>query len=305
MSVLVTGAGGFLGKAICHALASSGKDVIALSRTVQQYAEPGIRPLQLDILNPRGLAGILARESCEAIFHFAAHLPTPSSTATMAAIMEVNVLGTAHMLDVFHQSGAEVFVYASSLPLIGKPTVLPVREDHPVVPETPYHVSKYAGELCALEYARRTKRRVVAFRISSPYGAGMKENAVLPLFLSRAMRGESIELHGSGSRVQNFVHARDVAGACVAALNRGSGCYNLAGCESISMANLAALAMRVGGRGDGSIRFSGRPDPQEDYRWDIDISRLAGDLHFVPEVSLHEGCAELYDSMKKGRKELQ
>lgn len=297
MAVIVTGSSGFIGGAICRALSDAGNDVIGLSRSGKELNHPRVRTLKWDILHPHGLVDIARTENCSAIFHFAAALPQ-TTTGSVAALVEANVLTTAHMLDVFDQTDATVFVYASSLPLIGRPLCLPIREDHPVVPETVYHASKYAGELCALAYGRRAQRRVIAFRISSPYGQGMRPTTVLPLFLLRAMRGEAIELHGSGERVQNFVHISDIAGACVAALDRGSGCYNLAGTENISMKDLAAIALELSGKSKGTIRFSGNMDLQEGYRWEVDTTKLARDLGYVPRTSLREGCAALYQVLR-------
>lgn len=297
MSVIVTGSSGFIGTAVCRALADAGKNVIGLSRFGQGLEHPRVRTLKWDILHPQGLAEIARNENCEAIFHFAAALPQ-TTTNSVAAVVEANVLATAHMLDVFDQTDAKVFVYASSLPLIGRPSIVPIREDHPVVPETIYHASKYAGELCVLEYGRSAQRRVIAFRISSPYGQGMRPTTVLPLFLSRAMRGETIELHGSGKRVQNFIHISDIAGACLAVFDGGSGCYNLAGTKNISMKDLAAIAVELADNNKGGVRLSGKVDSQEEYRWEVDISKMARELRYVPKTSLREGCAVLYETMR-------
>jgi nucleoside-diphosphate-sugar epimerase len=124
----------------------------------------------------------------------------------------------------------------------------------------------------------------------------MNERTVLPLFLSAVIRGDIPHYHGSGSRRQNFVHAEDVAAACLLALTRGHGTYNLGG-SGASMRELAELALHVGGRQASEARASGRVDPQEGMTFDMSCERAAKELGFAPQYTLEGGMRALYAAM--------
>ena len=249
----------------------------------------GIRPLVGDLLSAepwRALSG----EPLDAIFHFAAEIPREHHPSYQQ-LMTANAGATAALLDVYDRSQAQVFVYASSLPIIGFPRELPVTENHPALPLTPYHASKYAGEIAGLEFGRRTRRRVVAFRLTAPYGPGMPDS-VLPRFLAAAAGGREISVYGSGSRVQNFVWADDVARASLAALRQGDGCFNLGGPSGVSMLELAELACDIAGGRRELIRLQAGPDPQEDYRFEVDTSKFAGEFTEVALTDIASGLQE-------------
>jgi nucleoside-diphosphate-sugar epimerase len=215
--------------------------------------------------------------------------------------MEVNAAGTAAMLDCYEGSAANLFVYASSFYLIGHPLSTPVREDHPVAPTNPYHASKYAGEVACLEYSRRTGRPVVAFRITAPYGPGMAPS-VLDLFLRRAMKGERLSLYGSGSRRQNFIYVDDIFQACLEVAKAStsiSGLFNLGGLESVSMIDLARLACATAGRGCDLIDVNIVPDPQEDYRIEVDIGKIINIIPYLTLTNLRDGVQKYHNFLEK------
>ncbi|UQZ91308.1 hypothetical protein C4J81_18595 (plasmid) [Deltaproteobacteria bacterium Smac51] len=295
---LVTGAGGFLGSHICLALQRAGWQVLALTRAVQKSRYPGIVPIIGDILEPHSLNEAVRHHGCDAIIHFAAVIGGTGQSDDQ--LMGANAIGTSNLLKLYDKSRAEVFIYASSLPCIGFPEVLPVKESHPVKPLSVYHVSKYIGERLALDFARKSSRRVLALRITAPYGPGMA-NSVLAIFLKAALAKQALFLYGSGRRSQNFVWADDVAKAVRAALERGEGLCNCGGPESITMLDLAVLISRLTNAPPENIQFSGQPDPQEQYRWVVDSSLLSEQLGYAPGTALAEGCADLRNFLIAGK----
>ncbi len=295
---LVTGGNGFIGRELCSVLHRTGWIVLALSRSPFTPIHGAITPLFGDITDKAFLSQMEVSYSFDAIFHLAAVQPGQCSDYKL---LEINAAGTANLLEVYERSRASVFVYASSLPVIGKPVETPIKETHPAKPETLYHLSKYLGEIAALAYSRLAKRRVVALRITSPYGPGMPENRVFHKFLNAALECESIFLMGSGTRMQNFVHVSDVARACVQALRHGDGCYNLGGPESISMLEFARLALACAGESMRDVGFSGTPDPQEGWDWRVDRTLASEHLHYTPEISLRQGCLSYLAYLKNKR----
>jgi nucleoside-diphosphate-sugar epimerase len=279
---LVTGATGFVGRALTARLLAEGWDVAALVRD----------PARL----PAGVAGItadLARvetlevaEPYDVVFHTAAQMTASISGADYLA---QNGVATAALLETARAIGVRRFVYLSGATVIGHPSSLPITEDHPVVPITPYLLGKLAGEF-ASRIAQTPDFSTVSLRVSSPYGPGMNRATVLPAFVARGLAGETIQWQGSGSRAQDFVHVDDVAAGCLAAATAAAPgpLYNLASGTATTMRTLAEMIATQTG---ASAAASGQPDPQDGVRWDISLDRARAELGYDPRISLADGLA--------------
>jgi UDP-glucose 4-epimerase len=249
-----------------------------------QYARDGIGPV-------------------DAVFHLAARLPTSGGDQGIIGHLKANVLGTAALLESFIRLEASRFVYASSVGVIGKPSRVPIAEDHPTRPTHPYHVSKLAAELVCEAIRRSTGGQIVSLRITSPYGPGMSNASVLPRFLSLGLAGKEIPLFGSGGRRQNFVHVSDVTRACIlAAQGRAAGVYNIGGASATSMRELADLVVQVVPNSDAHVAYSDVPDPQEGFDWDVDLSAARRALGYEPRVSLRDGIHSYVGFLTSGRR---
>jgi nucleoside-diphosphate-sugar epimerase len=123
-------------------------------------------------------------------------------------------------------------------------------------------------------------------------------SSVVPLFVARALRSEDVTYHGTGARVQNFVHVEDVVRACVlAAKHPGRGLLN-AGGESLSMRRLADLVVRSAPGSGSRAGASGLADPQEDYRWIPDIFRTQAAIGYTPCRNLKMFLPEYVESIR-------
>jgi nucleoside-diphosphate-sugar epimerase len=273
MRALVTGGTGFIGNRLILYLARNGWDVTCLVRRnlttlVEHVTCTGIVPANIDC-----------------VFHLAATIATPDWTASQ--FLSANAGFTVEMLELAEACRARSFVYTSTQLVIGKPERTPFSTDHPTRPESPYAVSKLAGEM-ACEYFRRSGRvAATSLRLTSVVGAGMAAGGVLPLFVERAFCSEDLTFHGAGARVQNFVHVDDVVCACVLAAQRpGSGVLNVGGSDSLSMRELAELVVRSTPGSGSRVVASGSFDPQEDYRWVPDIDSARDAIGYSPCMRL-------------------
>jgi UDP-glucose 4-epimerase len=291
---LVTGATGFIGNYLVRELRRLNWRVFCLTRQSLNSEDPGIDCVSGDLTQPGTLERVWRQvKGVDTVFHLAAQLPTDDATEIDDVLFyETNAVATMKLLKASIDAGVASFVYASSLTLIGKPRVLPITEDHPVSNFHPYFISKFCGELYCETVRRTENRRVSSLRITSPYGAGMSERSVLSRFVHLAMGSKDIELFGSGNRRQNFVHVEDVIRAILLAADTQSpGVFNVGGACSISMKDLAALVLRLVPGREHALRNNGLPDPQDDYFWDVDLSRAERFLAYHPEVSLEEGLS--------------
>ena len=292
MRAFVTGATGFIGNYLVLELRRRGWNVVCMVRRGLETKDQGIACVQADLLQPAQLDGILhPAGTVDSVFHFGALLP--AADPTIEQYLLANCAATSRLLEVAARMGARSFVYASSLPVIGSPEHLPITEEHSVKPKHPYHLSKLCGEM-ACETARRVlNRNVSSLRITSPYGPGMTQKGVLPRFVSKALKSEEIQWMGSGERAQNFVHVTDVVeAALLAAETDRPGLYNVGGSETTSMQELARSVAKPTRETGSNASASGKPDPEEGCRWEVDLTRTAAALGYRPQVSLEQGLGE-------------
>jgi nucleoside-diphosphate-sugar epimerase len=280
--VLVTGSTGHIGDALCASLRATGHAVVGLSR--HDVTQESGDHVTIDIGDRRAVDDLkVAVEPCDAIVHAAASIELDPDASSVAF---TNCWGTQALLATARAWAVRRFVYISSIGVVGNPVVLPITEEHPTSPLYAYHASKLFGEhLVAI--AALGGIRATSLRITSPVGPGMSRGRILSTFVERALRGEELVLLGRGTRRQNYVDVRDVAGAVVRCLDRGPvGVLNIGGASSLSNLDLASKCIEtLGSR--SQIRFDG-VDAAEGLVWDVSSSRAAETIGYVPEHGIEE-----------------
>ena len=165
---------------------------------------------------------------------------------------EINVIGTLRILEAARHEGVRKVVLSSSAGIFGELKTLPIREDHPIEPISPYGATKLAEEKLGLVYGQLYPMEVVALRYFNVYGVNQRYDAygnVIPIFAHRILAGEPITIFGDGEQTRDFVNARDVAKAnYMASLAHGvQGAFNLGSSSSISINALASMMFEICG----------------------------------------------------------
>lgn len=301
MRALITGATGFLGSRLVGELRARAWALVCLVRRPVWCIDETIECVRVDIEREDvGETKFSAVAPVDVVFHLAAKMPN-LRMSDPEAYVRANGLATIRLLDLAWRLGAQRFVYASSISVIGAPDRLPVTEDHATVPTNPYALGKLCGEQ-ACELARRTQgRSVTSLRITSPYGAGMPVGTVLPGFVARALASEDLAWYGSGDRTQDFVHVDDVVQACIRATESDkSGVYNIGGGRPVRMSDLARMIVTLVPGSRSRAVPDGRPDPQEGIRWMVDIAKARRELGYNPQRGLEEGVREYVGAVRRG-----
>lgn len=285
--ILVTGAAGFIGTYVTEHLLEQGYDVIALTnvKKLNMRAER-LTVIEADICDEdfvSRLSGIIGK--CSAVVHLAADIRVPGDGHTIA----VNCLGTYHAVELANKLGAVRFIYLSSVPVIGKPVDVPVTEEHPLHPETLYHITKLTGEEIVNQVGAPEMKKFM-LRISSPVGKGMRQNVFLYRMLEQCHKGEDILLYGSGDRVQNYVDVRDIAEAVELSLVKEAEGVFLIGGESISNLQLVEKCIAYLHVGT-NIHFAGVEDAAEADRWELSGEKAKTVLGYAPRYTLDDTIA--------------
>jgi UDP-glucose 4-epimerase len=206
--------------------------------------------------------------------------------------------GTATLLEALrkHAPRARV-VYVSSAAVYGDPPVLPVTEEAPTRPLSPYGYHRLMAELLVEEACRLQGAWGAIARVFSAYGPGLSRQVVFDL-CSRGVRHEELVLDGTGDESRDFVHGSDVARALLAIAEGGSGQgerYNVASGVETTIRALADLVARE--TGAGPVQFTGRVRAGDPKRWRADVSRLQR-LGFMSRKGLEEGVREVVDWLR-------
>jgi len=218
--------------------------------------------------------------------------------------VEVNMVGSDNVYAAAAEAGVRRLVFASTASVYGDPDTLPMSEDGPLKPQTPYCISKLASEHLLQFYGRTRGLDWNILRFFNVYGPGQRTDAyyttVILTFIERLLAGESPTIDGSGEQSMDFVHVRDIARAIVLALEseQSKTICNIGTGEQTSIADLARLLIDAVGV-DVEPKF--RPRDVLVTRRAADTRRAAEVLGFRPEVGVKEGLGEVVADVVAGR----
>ena len=286
MKALVTGSAGFIGKHVSRAMLADGFDVTGYDQ--KDTDEPGVESVIGDFLDLGSLTA--AVRGHDVIVHIGAIGDVYLAATNPELAAAVNVTGSTNIALAAEEAGARV-VYASTWEVYGDPVYEPVDEKHPCEPDHPYNITKLAGERMLLAANRLRDVPVIALRLGTAYGLGMRPNSVFEIFIAKALAGEPITIQGDGSQGRQFTHARDIARAFVAAAKseaRGMP-LNVVSPEMISIKQLAELVTE---RFPTEVTY-GQPRPGDVTPSYVSASRIEEVLGWEAEVSFEEGMEEL------------
>ncbi|HYC63482.1 MAG TPA: NAD-dependent epimerase/dehydratase family protein [Reyranellaceae bacterium] len=294
----MTGGAGFIGSNIAIELARLGHTVTVLDDLSSGAREnldgqSSIRFVEGSILDEDAVAEAI--DGAEVVFHLAASVGNKRSIDAPLVDSEINVLGTLKVLEAARRTGARKIVASSSAGIYGELVTLPIDEDHPIRPLTPYGGSKLCSENHCLAYANVHGLEAVCLRYFNVYGPHQRFDAygnVIPIFVFKALAGEPITVFGDGEQTRDFVSVTDVVQANLKAgfAAGGTGAYNIGSATRISINALVEALRRISGL-DLEVRHG--PERPGDVRDSLaDISRAKQAFGFEPAKPLDEGLGE-------------
>lgn len=250
---------------------------------------PNVEYTRLALPSP-AFAELLLRTQPAALIHCAGRASVAHSLTDPAADFRDGTVLTFEVLEALRRHAPRCrFVLLSSAAVYGNPRTLPVTEEHPCAPLSPYGYHKRQGELLCEEFARLFAVPATAVRIFSAYGPGLRRQVVWDI-CRQALTQPELRLRGTGGESRDFIHAADVARAlrCVVQNAPCTGeIYNLASGIETTIAELADRILRQLGR-DIPAYFDRAQTPGDPLHWRADIARLRA-LGDEPRVPLERG----------------
>ncbi len=298
MKALVTGGAGFIGSNIVERLLEQGHEPVVLDDVSSGYREnlvPGVRFVEGDVRDAAAVAE--AVRGCGVVLHLAASVGNARSIADPQTDSAINVVGTLNVLEAARAQGIRRIVFSSSAGIFGELKTLPIAEDHPQDPDSPYGTSKLAAEKMCLVYNKLYAMRNVCLRYFNVYGPHQRFDAygnVIPIFADRILKGVPMTIFGDGEQTRDFVNVADVAAANLAAAfsDEVQGVFNIGSGERITINRLARVMQEVSGVQVGVEYGPERPGDVRDSLADISAARAA--FGFAPAVPIEGRGLEEY-----------
>jgi UDP-glucose 4-epimerase len=304
MNTLVTGGAGFIGSSLVRLLVEKGDTVSVLDNLSSGYSQniapfPRVSFIKGDIRD----AAVVARamRKVDVVFHLAASVGNKRSIDNPISDSEINVLGTLNVLEAARQAGTRKIVFSSSASIFGELRTLPILEDHPVEPDSPYGASKLCAEKLCLAYGKLYDLESVCLRYFNVYGVNQRYDAygnVIPIFAQHLLRGQAVTIFGDGEQTRDFVNVRDVAEANYrAAKTMGlSGAFNIASGTRVTINELTTIMGAASGR---IVRVQREAPRAGDVRHSLAaIGAAQAAFGYSPVVELQPGLREYIEWAK-------
>jgi NAD dependent epimerase/dehydratase len=307
--VLVTGAAGFIGSHVVETMAGAGWGVRAFVRygsggtagwLDSSPVRDGVEIFAGDIRDAGRVDA--AVKDMDVVLHLAALIGIPYSYVAPSSYLSVNVEGTMHVLDAVRRHSTPRLVVTSTSEVYGSARYVPIDEQHPLQPQSPYSATKIASDSLALSYHAAFAVPVTVLRPFNTYGPRQSERAVIPTIIGQLLQGPQLRL-GSLDPVRDLTFATDTARgflqAATAADVEGI-CVNLGTGVAVSIGELVERIGRLLGVTPDIVTDPARVRPaNSEVEQLLSANALAAaKLAWKPAVDLDEGLAQTIAFMR-------
>lgn len=307
-SILITGGAGFIGSNYLNRAVARYPQYRFINVDALTYAAnpahitvadaPNYHFVQGDIRD-RGAMRRLFKECAPThIIHFAAESHVDNSIERPQVFTDTNIVGTQVLLDLARAHGVHRFHQISTDEVYGSLAegVLPVNEEAPLLPNSPYSASKAAGDILVRAYHQTYGLDTVITRASNNYGPHQHTEKLIPLFITALVRGEKVPLYGDGLNVRDWIHVGDHVEGIDAAFHKGipGEIYNLGGNNQLRNIEIARMLISMSGHDEEMIEYVA-DRPGHDFRYAIDSSKAKRALGWQPTTDFAKGMRETWE----------
>lgn len=296
MKILIFGGGGFIGSAIADRLLADGHSLRIFERPrVEPYRKfdpsESVEWITGDLMSKHDVTEAI--DGMDAVLHLVSTTLPKTSNDDPIYDVQTNLVATLQMLEAMVAKSVSRIVFISSGGTVyGAPNYLPVDEKHPTDPQVSYGITKLAIEKYLLMYQHLHGIKATVLRVTNPYGERQRvetAQGAVGVFLSRALKNESIQVWGDGSVTRDYIYVSDVAEAFALALKYAGrhSVFNISSGKGVSINELIERIETVLGGATDKLYLPGRS-------YDVPVNVLdntlaAQELNWTPKVELEEG----------------
>ena len=290
---LVLGGTGFIGSHLVEALLAQGHEVRVFSKSEKEFSRD-VETMKGDFLNEKELEKSL--QDIDYLFHFIS-ITRQGSPADPA--LDINA--SLRLFDLAVKNGIKKVIFSSSGGTVyGEPVEIPLKETAPTNPISQYGASKLAIEGHLEDYLREHDLEHLILRYSNPYGEGQNPNkqGIIPIFLTKIMKGEQPVIYGDGSAIRDYIYIKDAIEATLLPLHKSKHrIYNVGSATGTSINEAVKIISEVTGQEITSPHLERRSTDVS--RNVLDVSRLREEFGWEPKVSLREGIEKTWEWIQK------
>lgn len=309
MKCLITGGAGFIGSSVVDRLLEMDYEVICLDNFDPYYdskikraniahnlSNKNFTLMEGDIRDEELLKKIIRDIDC--VFHSAAQAGVKASVRDPKKTHDINTGGTLNLLKASLNSDVKRIINSSSSSVYGKIKYLPLDEEHPNMPISPYGASKLAAEHYCRIFSELYGLKTVSLRFFTVYGPRMRPDLAISAFADRALKDEPIEIFGDGTKTRDFTFIDDAVEGVVLAMEKGKkGAYNIGGGSRISIQELAEKIIAIT-KSKSRIIHSAAVKGDAEHTW-ADITKAKKELGWEPKTSIEKGLRGFIGRVKK------
>jgi len=314
MTILVTGAAGFIGFHVASKLLESGKKVVLVDN-FNSYYPTSLKELResilrekyghevnrLDLANKEEVTKLFIANSFECVIHLAAQAGIRIPLSRSSAYIESNLVGFSNVASLAAMVEVPELIYASSSSVYGDSTPAPYKEDYyPLKPISFYGATKLSNEVLAETIAMNSKTKFTGLRFFTAYGPLGRPDMAYFRIAAALIHEKPFELYGDGSVKRDFTYIEDIVEALVRIYDfrsQGRGIkheiYNIGGGSPYSMLDLIEKFQMISTL---KLNLIHGPKVSADVEKTIaDTTKLERDIAYIPRISLEEGIANIMD----------
>lgn len=312
-TVLITGAAGFIGSHMAEALVARGRKVVGYDnfdpfydRKIKEQNLSALSQNQRftlvegDLLDRDALSAAFTGHRVTEVIHLAALAGVRPSIENPYRYQQVNIVGTANMLECAREAQVENFLFASSSSVYGNNDKVPFSEadrvDHPI---SPYAATKKAGELICHTYHHLYGFPVTALRFFTVYGPRQRPDLAIAKFTRMIDTGQPIPFYGDGTTCRDYTYIDDIVSGVLAALDKrmGYAIYNLGESATTTLSELVTLIENALGK--KAVRNPLPLQAGDVNKTFADISLARKELGYAPSVPIADGIRHYVDWYRK------
>jgi UDP-glucose 4-epimerase len=304
--IVITGGAGFIGSHVADAYCAAGHEVLVIDSLWEHGGgrranlPENVSLVHMDIRD-EAIGRIFADFAPEIVSHHAAQHSVAISTRDPVYDAQINVIGLLNVLEFAQKSGVRKVIFASSGATFGTPEKLPITDDTPQHPTSPYGITKMVAEDYLRFYKASRDLDFTALRYGNVYGPRQDPNGeagVISIFIGKFLAREPVRIDWDGEQTRDYVFVEDVARVNLAALERGSGgCYVIGTGVRTSVNEIYRRLVELTGFQAPVERGPQRPGDARDAQFDATRARL--DLGWTPATALPDGIRATYEYFER------
>ena len=307
MNVLVTGGAGFIGSFMTKALLDKGYYVIvfdSLERGRREAVDTRAKFIQGDIKDTVALDTLFGQNQIDAVMHFAGYISVEESTKNPEVYFQNNIVGSQNLFNTAIAHGVKKFIFSSSAAVYGNPTIIPIPEDHPKKPTSPYGQNKLDAEKILADLcSKHTGLGFASLRYFNAAGASLDgvlgenhkpETHIIPLAISALIENKEFNLYGTdydtedGTCIRDYIHVLDLVVAHILALEKlnedvGEHYYNVGTGIGYSNREVVNAVEEASGKKINIVEREKRAGDAD--KLIADPTKIKTELGFIPQYS--------------------